>query len=111
MSATETTTQASATEDAGHHGPTPREYVRVALILALLTALEISTYLIDFGPLGIPLLIGLMFIKFVMVANLFMHLKFDNRLYNRLLFGGLSLAITLYAATLIIMYFGSAPTL
>jgi cytochrome c oxidase subunit IV len=110
VSTTETTT-ADELEDAAHHGPTPREYVRVAIILAVLTALEISTYLVDFGPLGIPLLIGLMFIKFVMVANLFMHLKFDNKIYNRMLYGGLSLAIVLYATTLIVMLFASAPVL
>jgi cytochrome c oxidase subunit IV len=109
VSATETTT-ADELEDA-HHGPTPREYVRVAIILAVLTALEISTYLVDFGPLGIPLLIALMFIKFVMVANLFMHLKFDNKIYNRMLYGGLTLAIVLYATTLIVMLFASAPVL
>jgi hypothetical protein len=45
-----------------------------------------------------------------MVANLFMHLKFDNPLYNKMLYGGLILAVTLYALTLIIMNFDSAPT-
>lgn len=110
MSATETTGQAAAPEDAGHHGPTPREYVNTALVLAALTALEISTYLVDFGPLGIPLLVVLMIIKFAMIANLFMHLKFDNRLYNRMLYGGLGLAVVLYAVTLIVMNFDSAPT-
>jgi cytochrome c oxidase subunit IV len=110
VSATETTGQAAAPEDDGHHGPTPREYVNTALVLAALTALEVSTYLVDFGPVGIPLLVGLMIIKFVMVANLFMHLKFDNPLYNKMLYGGLILAVTLYALTLIIMNFDSAPT-
>lgn len=105
------TTQDTEHPSTAHHGPEPREYVRIALVLAALTALEVSTYFVDFGPLGIPLLIGLMFIKFVMVANFFMHLKFDNRLYTRLLYTGLILAITLYALTLLIMYVGSAPTI
>jgi cytochrome c oxidase subunit IV len=98
-------------KDPTHHGPSPREYVRIAIVLAVLTALEVSTYFVDFGPLGIPLLIGLMFIKFAMVANFFMHLKFDNPLYTRLLYGGLSLALSLYAITLVVMLFASAPTL
>ena len=105
------TTQDTEHPSTAHHGPEPREYVQIALVLAALTALEVSTYFVDFGPLGIPLLVGLMFIKFVMVANFFMHLKFDNRLYTRLLYAGLSLAITLYALTLVIMYVGSAPTI
>jgi cytochrome c oxidase subunit IV len=110
VSATETTKDTEHPSTA-HHGPEPREYVQIALVLAALTALEVSTYYVDFGPLGVPLLIGLMFIKFVMVANFFMHLKFDNRLYTRLLYAGLSLAVTLYALTLVIMFFASAPTL
>ncbi|MEX1177908.1 MAG: cytochrome C oxidase subunit IV family protein [Nitriliruptor sp.] len=107
MSVTETTPETHEV----HHGPSPREYVRIALFLAALTALEISTYVVDFGPLGIPLLIGLMTIKFVMVANFFMHLKFDNKLYTRLLYGGLGLAISLYLITLTVMLFASAPAL
>lgn len=110
MSATETR-QDTEHPSTGHHGPSPREYVQIALVLAALTALEVSTYFVDFGPLGVPLLIALMFIKFVMVANFFMHLKFDNRLYTRLLYAGLGLAVTLYTLTLVIMYLASAPTI
>ncbi|MEX0836234.1 MAG: cytochrome C oxidase subunit IV family protein [Nitriliruptor sp.] len=110
MSATETTPEPTASAPA-HHGPSPREYVQIALALAVLTALEISTYVVDFGPLAIPMLIGLMTIKFVMVANFFMHLKFDNAMYSRMLYGGLGLAISLYAVTLTVMLFASAPAL
>ncbi len=109
MSAIETT-QGSEQADTADHGPEPREYVRIALVLAVLTALEVSTYLVDFGPLGIPLLIVLMVIKFVMVGNFFMHLKFDNRLYTRLLYSGLGLALFLYTAVLVILFFERAPT-
>jgi cytochrome c oxidase subunit IV len=49
MSSTETASQLAADEHhAGHH-PTPRDYVRIAVILAILTALEVSTYFVDFG--------------------------------------------------------------
>jgi cytochrome c oxidase subunit IV len=110
VSATETTKDTEHPSTA-HHGPEPREYVRIALVLAVLTALEVSTYFVEFGALGIPLLVVLMAIKFVMVANFFMHLKFDNRLYSRMLYTGLFLAITLYALTLVIMFLASAPTI
>lgn len=105
------TTEAHTADDAGHHDhPTPRDYVRIAIILAILTALEVSTYFLDFGPVGIPLLIVLMIIKFIMVAGIFMHLRFDTKLYGRFLYGGLLLAVGLYTATLIIMVFDQAPT-
>lgn len=107
------TTDTSAAPDAGAHDahhPTPRDYVRAAGVLAVLTLLEFSTYVVDFGPLGIPMLVGLIAIKFVMVANIFMHLKSDNRLYTRFLYGGLFLALTLYTLTLMIIQFASAAS-
>ena len=85
----------------GHH-PTPAEYVRIALILAALTALEVSTYYFDFGSAGIPLLIALMIVKFVMVAGFFMHLRYDTKLFSRFMYTGLGFAIVLYTATLLI---------
>ncbi len=88
-------------EHAGHH-PTPQEYVRIAGILAALTALEVSTYYFDFGRAGIPLLVVLMIIKFVMVASFFMHLRFDTKLFGRFMYTGLGFAVVLYTATLLI---------
>ena len=88
-------------EHGGHH-PTPAEYVRIALILAALTALEVSTYYFDFGSAGIPLLISLMIVKFVMVAGFFMHLRYDTKLFSRFMYTGLGFAIVLYTATLLI---------
>jgi cytochrome c oxidase subunit 4 len=88
-------------EHAGHH-PTPAEYVRIALILAVLTALEVSTYYFEFGRAAIPLLIVLMVIKFIMVASFFMHLRYDTKLFGRFMYTGLGFAIVLYTATLLI---------
>jgi cytochrome c oxidase subunit 4 len=45
-------------------------------------------------------MLGLMALKFVMVAALFMHLKFDNKLLTRLFYGGLFLAVGVYVAAL-----------
>jgi cytochrome c oxidase subunit IV len=96
--------------DASHgHHPTPREYVNIAIMLAILTALEVSTYFIDFGRIAIPLLIILMIVKFIMVASFFMHLKFDAKVFGRMLYGGLAFALVLYAATLMIFVFERAP--
>lgn len=105
-------TQTPAAEQAGHsHHPTPSQYVRIALILGVLTALEFSTYVYDFGSLGIPLLVVLILIKFVLVASWFMHLKFDNRLYKTMMYGGLGAALTLYAIAVIVLLFYSGDPL
>ncbi len=107
MSATDQTT----TETAHHEEhPGPGRYVQIAVILGFLTALEVSTYYVDFGALGLPLLIVLMIIKFVMVASWFMHLRFDSKVYTRMLYTGLILAVVLYALTLVAFAFGHFPT-
>ncbi len=97
--ATEATSDVAVEND--HHEPTPREYVQIAAALAVMTAMEFSTYFIDFGLLSTPLLLVLMAIKFVMIAGFFMHLKFDTRVFRQLMLLGLGGALTLYlAATL-----------
>jgi cytochrome c oxidase subunit 4 len=82
------------------HGMSTRGYITIALILAAITALEVSTYYVDFGPLFLPALLIMMVIKFVMVVSYFMHLKFDNKLFSWLFYTGLFLAIGVYVAAL-----------
>lgn len=84
--------------------PTPRQYVVVALILAVATALEITVSFIEVGPVFLPSLIILMVIKFVLVAGWFMHLRFDTATYSRLMGTGLALALGIYAVVLLNMY-------
>ena len=88
----------TATDTSTTHGkhPTPRLYVQIAGVLFVLTALEFSTYFIDFAVMHIPLLLVLMAIKFGLVAGFFMHLKFDSRLFSRVMYGGLGGALLLY---------------
>jgi cytochrome c oxidase subunit 4 len=98
----------TATEHASHsehvheesHGATDKQYVVIALILAALTAIEVSTYYVDFGPLFMPTLFVLMAVKFVIVVSYFMHLKFDNKLFSYLFYTGLILAIAVYCGAL-----------
>lgn len=75
-------------------------YIRIAIILAAITGLEVSTYYVDFGALFLPALLIMMVIKFVMVVSYFMHLKFDNKLFSFLFYAGLVLAVGVYAAFL-----------
>ena len=113
MSANPQTSEPQAETERDEHGhhPGPRDYVRIAVILGVLTLLEYSTYVFDFGGLGIPLLVVLIVLKFVIVASWFMHLKFDTKLYGRFLYGGLAFAVGLYGITLLVFAFDHAPSL
>ena len=47
-----------------------------------------------------PVLLILMAIKFVSVVSVFMHLKFDNKIFSWCFYAGLILALAVYIATL-----------
>ena len=109
MSSTDAPDRTEASDE--HHShPTPRQYVNIAVVLAVLTALEVSTYFFDFGAIAIPLLIVLMIVKFLYVAGWFMHLKFDNSIFKTLMYTGLAFALVLYILTTVIVLFDSAPS-
>ncbi|MCU1455460.1 MAG: hypothetical protein JWN46_3606 [Acidimicrobiales bacterium] len=84
-----------------HHTPSDGHYVRVALFLAVATALEvILSYTALHGiALLVPLLV-VMAIKFVIVASHFMHLRFDDKLLSKIFYTGLLLATGVYIAAL-----------
>lgn len=82
------------------HGMSNAGYVRIAIILAVITALEVSTYYVDFGPLFMPSLMIMMVAKFFMVVSYFMHLKFDSKVFSFMFYAGLFLAIGVYVAAL-----------
>jgi cytochrome c oxidase subunit IV len=85
----------------GHeHGLTDLGYIKIAIVLAVLTAIEVSTYYVDFGPLFLPVLLVLMVVKFFIVASYFMHLKFDSKIFTWMFYAGVLLAIGVYAAAL-----------
>lgn len=84
--------------------PSPREYIRIAMILAVVTAAEVAIYYIDWvheKGLLIPLLFLFSLIKFSLVVLWFMHLKFDSRTYARFFLMGLAGAVTLYLIVLL----------
>jgi cytochrome c oxidase subunit IV len=90
---------------AGAHGaghPSPKEYVRIGVILFVLTALEITASYTDVsGAVLIPTLFVLAIVKFALVVLWFMHLKFDDRRYARFFVMGLAGASILYLIVLI----------
>jgi cytochrome c oxidase subunit IV len=102
---TETTHTAASADHTENHGMSNAGYIRIALILAAITALEVSTVYVDFGPLFLPALLIMMAVKFIMVVSYFMHLKFDNKLFSFMFYAGLILAVGVYAAFLATFHF------
>ena len=99
---------------AGHEHPSDWFYIKVAIFLAILTAIEVALFYVedDLGTsVTIPALLGLMVVKFGIVAALFMHLRFDSRMFSRLFLAGLFLAVGVYLATMTSMQlFGDDTT-
>ncbi len=93
------------------HGLSDFGYIKVALLLAVLTAAEVLIYFFDeqVGPLEVPLLLILMVVKFEIVVAYFMHLRFDNKLFTWLFAIGLLLAVGVYAAMGTSMLFWTDP--
>ena len=96
---TDTATTADAHADEHHDHPSDAKYVVIAIILAVLTALEVLASVYE-DDLGDGLLIGslmvMMVLKFFIVAAYFMHLKFDNPTFTRFFVSGLVLATVVY---------------
>jgi cytochrome c oxidase subunit 4 len=94
-------------ETADAHGelashPGPAQYVKVAIVLAIATGLEVGLYYLSL-PTGVLVSLLLFFavIKFSLVALWFMHLRFDSRLFRRLFITGIYLATTVYLIVLV----------
>ena len=86
----------------GRH-PGPREYIRIAIILGVITAAEVAIYYIEGAKdFLIPLLFFFSFVKFTLVVLWFMHLRFDSRTYARFFVMGLAGAVTLFLIVLLI---------
>ena len=102
--------QADTHVEAVSHGPTDATYVKIAAILAGLTALEVTTYFVDFGPLFLPVLLTLMTIKFLTVVAYFMHLKFDAPILRKAFYTGLILALSVYLVALSTFHFWGRPS-
>jgi cytochrome c oxidase subunit IV len=87
--------------DAPHH-PEPRQYVTIALVLAVITAVEVSVYYItSVRDLLVPMLLTMSVVKFMLVALWFMHLRFDSHVFRRFFMIGVVLALIVFAVVLV----------
>ena len=85
----------STAHGGAHDHPSPALYFKVAVVLFVLTALEVAAYEAGrgamgpgvqevFGPIVVMLLLVLSAAKFILVAMFYMHLKQDPKLLSNL---------------------------
>src|SRR5438874_12197399 len=93
--------------EAGHarrRHPSAKEYVRIGIILVVLTTLEVWT---SYSGLPHGLLIGMLFglalVKFVLVVLWYMHLRFDDARYSRFFIMGAAGAGILFLVVLLLL--------
>ncbi|MBL0938721.1 MAG: cytochrome C oxidase subunit IV family protein [Gemmatimonadaceae bacterium] len=82
---------------AEHHEehPTWSTYWKVALILTIITAVEVSAYYIpawENSWIYVPSMLIMSAVKFVIVVLYYMHLKYDHKLFKALFTGPLIVA-------------------
>ena len=98
------------------HGMTDRNYVKLAFVLAAVTAIEVAwSYLPTWDNahgfksfIEVSGLLFMMGIKFFCIAAFFMHLRFDNKILTRVFYAGLFLAAFVYTVVLTTFHFWSA---
>lgn len=81
----------------------PFQYVMIAVVLCVLTAVEVGMYYLE-GEIPTALLVGILLalalVKFVMVASLYMHLASDKPIFKRFFITGGIGAVVLYTIVL-----------
>jgi cytochrome c oxidase subunit IV len=105
MAMHETTQAHAATQE--HEHPGEALYIRVAVILAILTGIEVALSYLKIGGNQLLTNGGLLIlaaVKFATVAMYFMHLKFDNPILRRLFIAGLVTAVLVYMAYLLTLH-------
>jgi len=76
-----------------HAHPGASEYLRIAAILTVITAIEVAVFYIPaMAQFLVPVLLVLSAIKFVLVVMFYMHLKFDHPTFTWLFVLGLTIA-------------------
>jgi cytochrome c oxidase subunit IV len=69
--------------ETAHAHPTAKKYLGIAIILTIITVIEVAVFYIpSMHPLLPPVLLTLSALKFALVAMFYMHLKFDHRLFS-----------------------------
>jgi cytochrome c oxidase subunit IV len=83
-----------------HAHPGVGQYVEIGIILAVMTLIEVIIFESFSAGLstavGIPALIVLTILKFMLVVMWFMHLRFDHKMFRRFFIVGVVLSLIVY---------------
>lgn len=103
---TEAQHTSSADAAMAHHHPSALTYLKVGIVLFILTIFEVALFYLEqqVGALVVPLLLLLALLKFVLVAAFYMHLKFDGRLLSSFFVGPLLIAISIVLALMALFF-------
>ena len=86
-----------------HAHPGPRQYVFIAVVLCILTAIEVGLYYLE-GDVSDNLLIAMLIVlagaKFFLVCAWYMHMKVDQPFFRRTFVVGIVLACFVYGVVL-----------
>ena len=93
--------------------PSAGIYVKIGIVLFVLTALEVGLYEFTYGehagatghalqPFFVPLLLALSAAKFALVAMYYMHLKQDSRLFTGVFVFPLIIAVVIIVALILL---------
>ena len=87
-----------------HHHPTPRQYVFIAVVLVVVTSIEIATSYLNTGHtnLIIVALFLMAALKFFLVAAWYMHMRTDQAFFRRVFVVGLVGAGVVYGIVMLV---------
>jgi cytochrome c oxidase subunit IV len=88
------------------HHPGSAVYLLVAVVLIILTAMEIGVFYAPFLQVWlVPLLIILAILKFILVAGFYMHLKYDSSVFTTLFAFPLLLAMMICGSLMLLFLY------
>jgi caa(3)-type oxidase subunit IV len=102
--------------DHDHDHPGPAVYVKIGIVLFILTALEVAVYEVGYNhaeagfgavlhPVVVPVLLLLSACKFALVAMFYMHLKSDSRLFSGVFVFPLVIAAVIICALVALFFY------
>ncbi|MES2963405.1 MAG: cytochrome C oxidase subunit IV family protein [Bdellovibrionota bacterium] len=87
---------ATGAHDHAHHIIPRPTYFKVFGVLIILTILTVAASRVDFGAMNTIVAFTIATVKAVLVASIFMHLKYDDRMNRLILFSALFFLVVFY---------------
>lgn len=94
---------ATQEHDHEHDHPGTMTYVVIAVILTVVTAVEVAIFYIPaLAGVIVPLLLALSGAKFVLVVMFYMHLKMDDNIFSWVFLAPMALAVFLIVGLILL---------